>query len=123
MRNACSATVLLLFLCAACAPAATTPAAQTGPLLERGRAWLAIYEWDRAIAAFGQAIDAAPHAAEGYCLRGLAYASAPGGTMGRAAAMADYARCLALAPDGPLAADAQRALAILTAAATAAPAG
>lgn len=113
--------VLLLLACAACTPAALDPTPNITPLLDQGRAHLALYEWDKAIDAFDQAVAAAPGAAESFCLRGLAYASGPGGPAARSAAIADYSHCLELAPDGPLAAVAQRALAVLSAAATVAP--
>ena len=70
-----------------------------------------------AIAALNEAVSAAPGNAEAYCLRGLAYASSNGGTAARDAAIADYARCLELAPTGPLADTANHALTVLRAAA------
>jgi regulator of sirC expression with transglutaminase-like and TPR domain len=113
-------TGLLLLICAACAPAPPNPALNVTTLLDEGRAHLAVYEWDRAIDAFARAVAIAPDHAEAYCLRGLAYASAPGGPESRGAAIEDYTRCLALAPQGPYANDARRALAALSTAATAA---
>lgn len=117
MRALCFSVLLL---CAACA---STPTPTPDPIrwLDEGRAHLALYEWDRAIGAFNQAVSAAPGDAEGYCLRALAYASSPGGRPAREAAIADYTRCLELAPTGPQSADARRALDILQAAATVAP--
>lgn len=97
-----------------------SPTPDPQSLLEAGSAHLNAYEWDAAIAAFTQAIVAAPSSAEGYCLRGLTYASSPGGVSARAAAIDDYTRCLALDPGGPRAAAAERALEVLRAAATAA---
>lgn len=108
--------ILLLTLCAACA-AEPPPAPDVTRLLDEGRTHLALYEWDRAIAALNEAISAAPGNAEAYCLRGLAYASSNGGTAARDAAIADYARCLELEPAGPLADTANHALTVLRAAA------
>lgn len=108
---------LLVLLCAACA-SSPTPTPDTTRQLDEGRAHLALYEWDKAIASFSDAISAVPSNAEAYCLRGLAYASSPGGAPAREAALSDYARCLELAPDGPMADDANRALEVLRAAAT-----
>lgn len=119
MRRSILASFLLL-VCAACATD-PTPTPDTTRWLDSGRAHLALYEWDKAIAAFNQAVGAAPDEAEGYCLRALAYASSPGGRPARDAAMADYTRCLELAPGGPQSDDARRALDILRAAATVAP--
>jgi tetratricopeptide (TPR) repeat protein len=121
MRWQTCCAALALLASAACVSTPPSPTPHITPLLDQGRAYLALYEWDQAIDAFDQAIATAPEAAEAYCLRGLAYASGPGGAAGRSAALADYARCLALAPDGPLATSAQRALAALSAAVTAAP--
>jgi len=105
---------------AACAPMRPPATPDPQPFLDAGSAHLNAYEWDAAIASFTQAIAAAPNEAEGYCLRGLTYASSPGGSSSRAAAIDDYRRCLVLDPNGPHAAAAERALEVLSAAATAA---
>jgi tetratricopeptide (TPR) repeat protein len=120
MRLFCWSATLVLFICAACTPAPPNPARTVMALVDEGRARLVVYEWDAAIAALTQAIDVAPANADAHCLRGLAYASAPGGTESRRAAIEDYTRCLALAPQGPYAQEARRALSVLGAAATAA---
>jgi Flp pilus assembly protein TadD len=111
---------LMALLCAACA---SSPPATPDPtrLLDEGRAHLALYEWDRAIAAFDEAATVAPGVADTHCLRGLAYASSPGGRAARDAALRDYIRCLELAPNGLLAENARAALAVLQAAETVAP--
>ncbi|MBL8146571.1 MAG: tetratricopeptide repeat protein [Anaerolineae bacterium] len=116
MCRAAGLALLLILLCAACATD-TPPTPDVTRLLDEGRAHLALYEWDRAIAALNEAISAAPDNAEGYCLRGLAYASSNGGTLARDAAITDYARCLELAPDRALADLASQALTVLRAAA------
>lgn len=116
MRLPCRLATAGLLLCAACATA-PTPTPDTTRLLDQGRAHLALYEWDRAIEALNSAIAIAPGDAEAYCLRGLVYASSPGGAAARDAAIADYTRCLELAPAGPMASDASEALDALRAAA------
>lgn len=110
------AAVCIALLCAACA-AAPTPTPDVTRQLDEGRAHLALYEWDRAIDALNGALDADPGRAEAYCLRGLAYASSPGGAAARDAAIADYTHCLELDPSGPLAEGTNRALTALRAAA------
>ncbi len=76
--------------------------ADPGLYLDRGRAWLQLYEWDRALADHDRAVALAPAWADAYFYRGVAYASIlqTGADLHRAA-LADFHRYLALAPHGP----------------------
>ncbi|MBE0690489.1 MAG: tetratricopeptide repeat protein [Anaerolineae bacterium] len=70
-----------------------------GLYVERGKLILLIYEWDRALANFNQALELDPGFAEAYYQRGLLYASAPDGTdETRSLAIADFRRFLDLVP-------------------------
>ena len=105
-------------MCLAACASVPTPTPDVQPLLDEGRANLALYQWDAAIRTLTQAIDADPEQAEAYCLRALALASGPTGRDGRAAAITDYSRCLELAPSGPHADESRSALSELGAAET-----
>lgn len=78
--------------------------------VERGQRILLTYEWDRALADYNRALELDPNYADAYYDRGILYASVPEGLDARRRALADFQRYLALAPAGPHAAGAARAV-------------
>ncbi len=85
--------------------------------LQRGRTWLALYEWDRALADHNRALALLPDWDEAYFYRGLLYASVlQTGSQLHREALADFRRYLELSPDGRHAAAAARYLQDLEAA-------
>lgn len=79
--------------------------------VERGQRIILTYEWDRALADYNHALRLDPNYADAYYYRGILYASVPEGSDARRAALADFQRCLALAPGGQHAPDAARYIA------------
>lgn len=80
----------------------TTPETLAHLYTERGQRILLLYEWDRVLVDYDQAIAIAPDYAPAYYYRAiLFYTQGP-----REQAIADFSRYLELAPDGIFAADA-----------------
>lgn len=74
--------------------------------LLRGQMWLAVYEWDAALADYDAAVALAPTYPEAYYLRGNLFAIRDEIEL----ALADFAQVAALDPNGRYAADARAAI-------------
>ncbi|HEX2908117.1 MAG TPA: tetratricopeptide repeat protein [Phototrophicaceae bacterium] len=84
--------------------------------LLRGQMYLALYEWDSALADYNAALELDPDYADAYFYRGLLYYSIlQTGTDLRDDALADFRRYLELAPTGAHAAEAAHSIATIQA--------